>query len=91
MGIIFHKGCTAVLGIQCGLGGLPQDRTSVVYPIRDGIAIPSSLLRVPLLRVPLFPKTQDESTSPNLKPLYIAILIWVRYFAYPFKAEGTHP
>ncbi|NEO12147.1 MULTISPECIES: hypothetical protein [unclassified Moorena] len=51
------------MGSQCGLGGLAQDRISVVYPICDCIAIPSSLWRDPLLRDPLFPKIQDESTS----------------------------
>ncbi|NEO46029.1 MAG: hypothetical protein F6K55_18595 [Moorea sp. SIO4A3] len=53
------------MGSQCGLGGLPQDRISVVYPITKGMAIPSSLFQDPLWQDPLFPKIQDESTSPN--------------------------
>ncbi|WP_424096563.1 hypothetical protein [Moorena producens] len=74
MGLIFDKGCSPVLGRsrhlnllmvleitvnQCGLGGLAQDRISVVYSICDGIAILSSLWQDPLWRDPLFPKIQD--------------------------------
>ncbi|NEO81835.1 hypothetical protein [Moorena sp. SIO4G3] len=44
--------------------GLAQDRISVVYPIRDCIAIPSSLWRDPLWRDPLFPKIQDCVPHP---------------------------
>ncbi|NEO35112.1 MAG: hypothetical protein F6J90_01850 [Moorea sp. SIOASIH] len=79
MGIIFDKGYSAVLGNQCGLGGNPQGRTSVVYPIRDCIAIPSSLWRDPL-----FPKIQDSVPHP-IKNHYIAFIIAMRYrnfFAY---------